>query len=481
MKQKHFMDNDTFGLYTARVYYDWQQARDEGRDVKHLKEVTQEIQKRFYDEDRDVTLGDYDLACSLEKTMNEAPFLKDAKYVEPSTYQEILQERPEVKREVSSIVDGELKRKTRGGWLGKVTGCLLGKPLEFWKVEPLTEMLKEIGNYPVTRYVSTEDFTPEMIKKYDILTGTPLNNQPWIDELEGYAPIDDDTNYTVLNLKLMEVFGYDFEPGDVLYAWLNWLPAGVVCTAERVAYRNAVMGFSAPYTATFQNPYREWVGAQIRAEVFGWVNPGNPEAAAEAAFRNASVSHVRNGIYGEMFTAAMVAKAMTSTDLREVIEAGLGEIPQNSRLASAIKSVIEDYDNGMSFDDAVKKLHELHDESNIFEWCHIVPNGKIVVLSLLYADGDYTKAIGNAMQCAFDTDSNGAVVGAVMGTLFGPEVIEEKWTEPIGGLMGSTVVDEPMNKIEEMVERTIKVTKREINPDTSLKRRYDYNESFDVE
>lgn len=480
-KMKHFMENDTFGLYTARVYYDWQQARDEGRDVAHLKEVCQKIQKRFYADDREVTMGDYEVACALEKKMREAPFLKDLKYVEPSDYEGILKERPAVKRKVTDISDNELRRRTLGGWLGKVTGCLLGKPLEFWKVGPLTEMLKEIGNYPVTRYISTEDFTPEMIEKYHIVTGTPLNNQPWIDELEGYAPVDDDTNYTVLNLKLMEVFGYDFEPGDVLYAWLNWLPAGVCCTAERIAYRNAVTGFSAPVTAVFQNPYREWVGAQIRAEVFGWVNPGNPEAAAEAAFRDASVSHTRNGIYGEMFASAMVAKAMCSNDIREIIEAGLGEIPKNSRLAFAIRSIIEDYDSGMSFEDAVKKLHELHDESNIFEWCHIVPNGKIVVLSLLHSGGDYTRAIGNSMQCAFDTDSNGAVVGAIMGSMLGAEGIEEKWTGPIGGLMGSTIVDEPMNKIEEMVERTIKVAKRKIEPDARLKRRYDYNESFDVE
>ena len=64
---KHFMENDTFGLYTARVYYDWQQAKDEGRDVAHLKETCQAIQKRFYADDRAVTLGDYELARALEK------------------------------------------------------------------------------------------------------------------------------------------------------------------------------------------------------------------------------------------------------------------------------------------------------------------------------------------------------------------------------------------------------------------------------
>lgn len=478
---KHFMDNDTFGLYTARVYYDWQQAMDEGRDVLHLKEVCQAIQKRFYSDDRQITLNDYDTACALEKEMRTAPVLGTPKYVEPSDYEGILRERPKDRVTALHISEENLRDRILGGWYGRVSGCLLGKPLEFWKCKNLISMLKETGNYPVTRYVSTADFTEEMIRKYNIVTGTPLNNQPWIDELEGYAPIDDDTNYTVLNLKVMEVFGYDFDPGDVLYAWLNWLPAGVCCTAERVAYRNAVEGFSVPETATFQNPFREWVGAQIRAEIFGWVNPGNPQEAARAAFRDACVSHTRNGIYGEMFTAAMVAAAMGTSDVREVIEAGLGEIPQNSRLAMAVRSVIADYDSGMTYEESLEKLHSLHDENNIFEWCHIIPNEKIVVLSLLYSDGDYTRAIGNCVQFAFDTDSNAAVVGAVMGTLLGPDGIDERWTKPIGGLLASTVLDEHMNRMEDLADRTTKVMKREIHPDQRLKRRYDYNESFDIE
>jgi ADP-ribosylglycohydrolase len=279
----------------------------------------------------------------------------------------------------------------------------------------------------------------------------------------------------------MEVFGYDFDPGDVLYAWINWVPAGICCTAERVAYKNVLKGLSAPATATFQNPYREWVGAQIRAEVFGWVNPGNPEAAAEAAFRDACVSHTRNGIYGEMFTAAMIAAAMYFTNVREVIEAGLDEIPENSRLAMAVRSVIAEYDNGMTLEESMENLHGLHDENNIFEWCHIIPNEKIVILSLLHSGEDFTRAIGNCVQFAFDTDSNAAVVGAVMGTLLGPEDIEEKWTAPIGGLMASAVLGEHMNRIEELAERTFKVAKRDIVPDYRLKQSYDYNESFSID
>jgi ADP-ribosylglycohydrolase len=223
------------------------------------------------------------------------------------------------------------------------------------------------------------------------------------------------------------------------------------------------------------------VGAQIRAEAFGWVNPGNAEAAAEAAFRDACISHTRNGIYGEMFAAAMVSAAMRSNDVREVIEAGLGEIPENSRLVEAVRSVVAEYDGGMTLEESMEKLHALHDEKNIFEWCHIIPNEKIVVLSLLHSGGDFTRAIGNCVQFAFDTDSNAAVVGAIMGTLLGPEGIEEKWTAPLGGILGSTVLDEEMNHIEDLAQRTFKIAKREITPDLRIKDRFHYNESFDID
>lgn len=154
----------------------------------------------------------------------------------------------------------------------------------------------------------------------------------WINNVEHMVE-DDDTNYTIIGLKILEEYGLNFTPEDVAESWMANLPILHTCTAERVAYQNLVNLIMPPESASFRNPYREWIGAQIRADFFGYITPGYPELGAELAWRDASISHLKNGIYGEMWVAAMLSAAAVTDDIAEIINIGLSEIPQNSRLS----------------------------------------------------------------------------------------------------------------------------------------------------
>jgi len=92
--------------------------------------------------------------------------------------------------------------------------------------------------------------------------------------------------------------------------------------------------------AEYRNPCREWIGALIRADGYGYVSPGAPETAARLAYRDAVLSHRKNGIYGAMFVAAMIAAGFIVHDVHELIRLGLRKIPQRSRLASAVRATL---------------------------------------------------------------------------------------------------------------------------------------------
>ena len=104
--------------------------------------------------------------------------------------------------------------------------------------------------------------------------------------------------------------------------------------------RNLSMAIDWDWVATHHNPYREWIGAQIRADSWGYAAPGNPELAAEFAWRDARLSHVKNGIYGEMFCAAMIAAGFAVADPLKVVEAGLSQIPSCSRLYKDMRETV---------------------------------------------------------------------------------------------------------------------------------------------
>ena len=143
----------------------------------------------------------------------------------------------------------------------------------------------------------------------------------------------------------------------------------------------------APETAVHNNPYREWIGAQIRGDFYGYINPGDPEKAAEMAWRDACISHVRNGIYGEMFVAAMNAAAMVTDDIITVIESGLDQNTVKVQVIQDVNQVLDWYKSGETVDKVIDYIHQQYDEYDAHDWCHTNSNAMVVVMALLLGYG----------------------------------------------------------------------------------------------
>jgi ADP-ribosylglycohydrolase len=271
-------------------------------------------------DDRAAVLGLVDRMSASERTA-------EWEYEEPDSLEDIRAALPGTPA-AASVDPSTLRDRIHAAWLGRIAGCNLGKPVEagdHWTVEHIREYLERAGAYPLRDYFPVLDPMPaEFVFK---------SNWPYTTKgnVKGSAR-DDDIDYSILALHLLEKHGRDLSPEHVGSAWLSLFPLVQLYTAERAAYINLANGLRPPDVARHRNPYREWIGAQIRGDVFGYVNPGDPWAAAALAYRDASLSHLGNGIYGEMWAAALVAAAFTCVSAREAIVVSLAVVPPRSRL-----------------------------------------------------------------------------------------------------------------------------------------------------
>jgi ADP-ribosylglycohydrolase len=333
-----------------------------------------------------------------------------------------------------------LVARLEAGWLGRAAGCLLGKPVEKLPLEGIRAIAAATGNWPLRTWFTEAGLDPATAARY------PWNRRSaptsLAENIDG-MPEDDDLDYPLLGLLLLEAHGHGFRTADVAGLWLAELPAGRAFTAERVAYRNLLDGLEPPLTALRRNPFREWIGALIRADVHGWTHPGDPVGAAEAAWRDAVLSHTANGVYGAMFAAAVVAAAAGGgADVHACLAAGLGVVPPGSRLAAAVRfgtaaARAEPSGTPGGFAEVVDALHA---EYGAHHWVHVLPNTALLAAALTHAGGDFTGSVTRAVSGGWDTDSTGATAGSVAGLLAGsPAALPARWTGPLRNRLATTV------------------------------------------
>ncbi|WP_236648970.1 ADP-ribosylglycohydrolase family protein [Streptomyces clavuligerus] len=320
-------------------------------------------------------------------------------------------------------------------WLGRAVGCLLGKPVEKLPLQGIRAIGRATGNWPLTTWFTARGLPADVARAH------PFNRRSaptsLAENIDG-MPEDDDLDYPLLNLLLLQRHGQDFHTTDVARLWLDELPAGRTFTAERIAYRNLLSGVEPPLTARVHNPFREWIGAAIRADVHGWTHPGDPGAAAAQAHRDAVLSHTASGVHGAMFLAAVIASAAGGGhDVHRALAEGLRVVPPGSRLARAVRFGVGQARAETCFDTVVDRLHTAYGH---YHWVHTVPNAALLAAALTHADGDFSGSICRAVSGGWDTDSNGATAGSIAGLLARrPDALPERWTAPLKNRLATSV------------------------------------------
>jgi ADP-ribosylglycohydrolase len=441
--------------YSDMLKSEYLQCAQEGKDVEKFEQQVQYIENMPRGKEKE------DLARDLMLKMEVLPVAAGFHFKEPELYEEILEELPDGSKEVIAYDEQNIKAKISGAWYGRAIGCLLGIPVEGWTRGKIKGYAKESRNWPLSDYFSSA--VSEQIKeKYDINDIDPTTPYDrtmkcWINNIKNF-PTDDDTNYTLAALKILERNGRDFTSEDVAEAWVYSIPAFHTCTAERVAYRNLMNGILPPESGKYLNPYREWIGAQIRADFYGYINPGNPGAAVFMAYRDASVSHTKNGVYGSMLVAAILSLcACSKLSMPEIIKKALCQIPVQSRLYININRVCDQFAQKCSYSDVIDDVHSLYNEALFDDWCHTIPNAMIVTATLLYYENNFGAAIANAVLSGFDTDCNAATVGSILGMYNGFEGIEKHWLEKIAPVLSSSVHCFSRIELSETIQKTIDV------------------------
>jgi len=343
-------------------------------------------------------------------------------------------------------VDAEfLRSRIRGAWLGRTVANTMGKPIEGLSRSEVELYLRAAGQWPQTGFVALLDPLPDGIDA--------LHESAPVSSVGNFVdvPRDDDIDWTILGLHMLEKYGEDISTDDIGTEWLDRIPFTQTYTAERAAYRNLLHGLHAPETATVNNPYREWIGALIRADIFGYVHPGDPAAAARLALVDARLTHVKNGIYGETWAAALVAAAFATSNPEVALRTALKFVPRTSRLFEALDGVLELKTTGAS---SLEALDWVDEKLGHYNWVHTIQNAALISIGLLWGRS-FVETVALTISGGRDTDSSGATVGSVYGALHGDSSIPAELVGTTHNRVRSSIRDFDRIAIDELTDRTL--------------------------
>jgi len=338
----------------------------------------------------------------------------------------------------------EYRNKLKAAFLGRAAGCTLGAPVEGWSLGEMEEYAKKIGekNYPLTDYW-TKNPTPDNERYiYETFNSYLKNSITRI-------PCDDDIGYTLLSLFIAEEGnGLSFTLNDVANAWKKYIT--IAYTAEQVALDNLKKGVPPEKAAEIDNPYDEWIGADIRCDGYGYMAPCNPEKAGQMARTDALISHRKNGVYGSVYFASVISLSFCLSDSKKALTEGLKYIPDDCELADGIKWALENYDTVKNYRHAAEIVDTRYPDMNPV---HTINNACLTIFALALGKNDIGRVVSEAVAMAHDCDCTAATAGSIAGACYGMDCLDKKWYSRFNDKVGSYFNGEKEYKISDILQR----------------------------
>ena len=271
---------------------------------------------------------------------------------------------------------------------------------------------------------------------------------------------NDDLDLQLVALLAAEKYGRALDAETLGEYWLTYVPCD--WSEYGAGKSNLRRGLLPPVSGAFHNGYAKSNGAWIRSELWACLCPGDPALAVKYAFADASVDHTSEGVYGELFCAALQSAAFAVSDIPALIELGLTFIPDDCLLRRCIELVKSAYRDGKDWRVARKELLQFAPSPFGLRYVYDnnlpdknpepdVPMGEVgndaatnvslAVIGLLWGEGDFDKSLSIAASCGEDTDCTAGFIGALMGILRGTASIDKKWSDPIGEEIKTISID----------------------------------------
>lgn len=295
--------------------------------------------------------------------------------------------------------------------------------------------------------------------------GAPYEGQKTLHSLTYYSPVpekaaaNDDLDFQLVWLEMLRERGVTPTLSDFVDYWQKHL-APYPWNEYGFCMRNLSRGLRPPISGCFENYYIDEMGSPIRSEIWACVAPGDPQLAAALAWMDSAMDHAGGeGMYGEMFWAAVESAAFVLSDPHTLIRIGLSMIPLSSNISRVIREAVWCYNNGVPWQEARERIlyNFGHNQP-----CHAVQNHGFTVLGWLYGK-DYGDKLCTAVNCGYDTDCTGATLGSLLGILEGTKGIPKEWSSPIGDAIVlhpyTRGLDAPKT-VGELTERTVEVALR---------------------